>query len=165
MIPRPYIYGYGRTSEEELAEPASITLGNDGYSIVLAMNEEETYGVYIDEEWQSARSALLILEYLQQHEDWLREHDKINVQRKLDEPQPHIAEVPEEQRPPQKAWQVIQEMIARGEAKLVYEPAKPYRSGVYRVVFAEGDTIKLKDVGYHKELGLYDKTLIHPSQN
>jgi len=46
---------------------------NDPTHIVLAQNDDEGYGVYIDEVWFGASQALRMLEYLQEHKAWLEE--------------------------------------------------------------------------------------------
>ena len=47
---------------------------NDSTHIVLAQNDDERYGIYIDEDWYGASQALRMLEYLQEHKAWLDSH-------------------------------------------------------------------------------------------
>ncbi len=46
---------------------------DDSTHIVLAQNDDERYGIYIDEDWYGAAQALRMLEYLQEHKAWLEE--------------------------------------------------------------------------------------------
>ena len=81
--PRQYLrlpVNHGRGHDKEFAEPQRLSSSHptDPSDIVLAQNSDGRYGIYLEDDWYGAGQALVILEYLQKHKDWLAEKAKEN---------------------------------------------------------------------------------------
>lgn len=75
LIPRDALRlcGILRGPEKEQGEPQMLAPDSD-LDIVIA-TEDDRRGIYIDHTWFGAQEALGILEYLQKHEQWIREKE------------------------------------------------------------------------------------------
>ena len=80
FIPLSDVSKTGRGYDQEFAPSMKLSpeYPNDSTDVVLAQNSDGRYGVYLEDAWYGAAQALVMLNYLQQHRDWLAEKAQAN---------------------------------------------------------------------------------------
>jgi len=87
FIPLLDVSHVGRGYDEEFADPQPLSpeVPTDPSDIVLARNDDERYGIYINEHWYGAGQALSILSYLTKHREWLEQKAAENERQRHEE--------------------------------------------------------------------------------
>lgn len=82
-IPLSDVDKWGRGYDAEHAAPQHLDPAHpdDPSDIVLAENSDGRYGIYISDDWYGAAQALVVLDYLRQHETWLLEKARVNEEK------------------------------------------------------------------------------------
>jgi hypothetical protein len=80
FIPLLDVAGVGRGYDKEFAEPLRLSVDrpDDTKDIVIAQDDDGRYGIYLEDHWYGAGQALRMLQYLEQHKNWLEEKAKEN---------------------------------------------------------------------------------------
>lgn len=173
-IPLSDINQTGRDYDEMCAEPAPLDprYPKDPSSIVLARNADQRYGIYINQHWYGAGQALVMLNYLRQHEQWLIDGAKENEATATIDGSHEIGSVIEYKGEQwivlasdrhnaclyrvgdkAQAFAFLSEFVRSEQAHFQVSPPAA-------VFHDDGQVILLRNAAYSSDIGFYDSSLI-----